>query len=173
MAIPVWTTTAGKLGTFNEEDSSSFQLNATNATSFSLIAGSLPSGMRLTSSGLITGVPAQVAKRTLYTFVVRATDGSLITDRTFSIDIEGQDAPVFTTASGQLQLDDSTRVGLYWVLDGEHVNFQFQATDTDTRLGGEIKFEVISGILPPGLTLREDGLLLLILYSSVYLTVSQ
>jgi len=159
MAIPVWTTTAGKLGTFNEEDSSSFQLNATNATSFSLIAGSLPSGMRLTSSGLITGVPAQVAKRTLYTFVVRATDGSLITDRTFSIDIEGQDAPVFTTASGQLQLDDSTRVGLYWVLDGEYVNFQFQATDTDTRLGGEIKFEVISGILPPGLTLREDGLL--------------
>jgi len=159
MAIPVWTTTAGKLGTFNEEDSSSFQLNATNATSFSLIAGSLPSGMRLTSSGLITGVPAQVAKRTLYTFVVRATDGSLITDRTFSIDIEGQDAPVFTTASGQLQLDDSTRVGLYWVLDGEYVNFQFQATDPDTRLGGEIKFEVVSGILPPGLTLREDGLL--------------
>jgi len=159
MAIPVWTTTAGKLGTFNEEDSSSFQLNATNATSFSLIAGSLPSGMRLTSSGLITGVPAQVAKRTLYTFVVRATDGSLITDRTFSIDVEGQDAPIFTTASGQLQLDDSTRVGLYWVLDGEYVNFQFQATDTDTRLGGEIKFEVISGILPPGLTLREDGLL--------------
>jgi len=159
MAIPVWTTTAGKLGTFNEEDSSSFQLNATNATSFSLIAGSLPSGMRLTSSGLITGVPAQVAKRTLYTFVVRATDGSLITDRTFSIDIEGQDAPVFTTASGQLQLDDSTRVGLYWVLDGEYVNFQFRATDEDIRTGGSLKFEVISGILPPGLTLSEDGLL--------------
>ena len=159
MAIPVWTTTAGKLGTFNEEDSSSFQLNATNATSFSLIAGSLPSGMRLTSSGLITGVPEQVAKRTLYTFVVRATDGSLITDRTFSIDIEGQDAPVFTTASGQLQLDDSTRVGLYWVLDGEYVNFQFQATDIDTRPGGSKKYEIISGILPPGLTLSESGLL--------------
>ena len=45
------------------------------------------------------------------------------------------------------------------MLDGEYVNFQFQATDIDTRLGGEIKFEVISGILPPGLTLREDGLL--------------
>ena len=159
MAIPVWTTTAGKLGTFNEEDSSSFQLNATNATSFSLIAGSLPSGMRLTSSGLITGVPAQVAKRTLYTFVVRAAAGAQITDRTFSIDIEGQDAPVFTTASGQLQLDDSTRVGLYWVLDGEYVNFQFQATDVDKRIGGEINFEIISGILPPGLTLSSSGLL--------------
>ncbi len=159
MATPVWTTTAGKLTTFNEDSTSSFQLDATNATTYSVIAGSLPKGISLTSTGLITGTPAQVAKRTLYTFVVRAADGDTVTDRTFSIDIEGQDAPVFTTASGQLQLDDSTRVGLYWVLDGEHVNFQFQATDIDTRLGGEIKFEIISGILPPGLTLQKDGLL--------------
>jgi len=163
MATPVWTTTAGKLATFNEDSSYSLQLEAntsdSTAITYSVIAGSLPSGMRVTSTGLLTGTPAQVAKRTLYTFVVRATAGASITDRTFSIDIEGQDAPVFTTSSGQLQLDDSTRVGLYWVLDGEYVNFQFQATDTDTRLGGEIKFEVVSGILPPGLTLREDGLL--------------
>jgi len=115
--------------------------------------------MRVTSTGLLTGTPAEVAKRTLYTFVVRATAGSAVTDRTFSIDIEGQDAPTFTTASGQLQLDDSTRVGLYWVLDGEHVNFQFQATDVDKRIGGEINFEIISGILPPGLTLSSSGLL--------------
>ena len=159
MATPVWTTTAGKLGTFNEEDSSEFQLNATNATSFSLIAGSLPSGMSLTSTGLITGVPAQVAKRTLYTFVVRATDGSSVTDRTFSLDVEGQDAPTFSTASGQLELDDATRVGLYWVLDGEHVNFQFQAADSDTRAGANLTFKIITGILPPGLTLSESGLL--------------
>ena len=163
MATPVWTTTAGKLATFNEDSSYSLQLEAntsdSTAITYSVIAGSLPSGMRVTSTGLLTGTPATVAKRTLYTFVVRATAGSQITDRTFSIDIEGQDAPVFTTASGQLQLDDSTRVGLYWVLDGEYVNFQFQATDEDTRTGGSLKFEVVSGILPPGLTLREDGLL--------------
>ena len=159
MATPVWITTAGKLGTFNEEDSSSFQLNATNATSFSLIAGSLPSGITLTSSGLITGVPEQVAKRTLYTFVVRATDGSIITDRTFSLDIEGQDVPTFTTASGQLELDDSTRVGLYWVLDGESVSHQIVATDIDTRSGSVLNYTVSSGILPPGLTLSSTGLL--------------
>jgi len=39
------------------------------------------------------------------------------------------------------------------------VNFQFQATDIDKRVGGELTFEVVSGILPPGLTLRKDGLL--------------
>ena len=163
MATPVWTTTAGKLATFNEDSSYSLQLEAdtsdSTAITYSVIAGSLPSGMRVTSTGLLTGTPATVAKRTLYTFVVRATAGAQITDRTFSIDIEGQDAPVFTTASGQLQLDDSTRVGLYWVLDGEYVNFQFQATDVDKRIGGEINFEIISGILPPGLTLSSSGLL--------------
>jgi hypothetical protein len=167
MATPVWTTAAGKLATFNEDSSYSLQLEANDpvalgdstAITYSVIAGNLPSGMRVTSTGLLTGTPAQVAKRTLYTFVVRATAGSAVTDRTFSIDIEGQDAPTFTTASGQLQLDDSTRVGLYWVLDGEHVNFQFQATDVDKRIGGEINFEIISGILPPGLTLSSSGLL--------------
>ena len=163
MATPVWTTTAGKLATFAEDSSYSLQLEAntsdSTAITYSVIAGSLPSGMRVTSTGLLTGTPAEVAKRTLYTFVVRATAGSAVTDRTFSIDIEGQDAPTFTTASGQLQLDDSTRVGLYWVLDGEHVNFQFQATDVDKRIGGEINFEIISGILPPGLTLSSSGLL--------------
>ena len=163
MATPVWTTTAGKLATFAEDSSYSLQLEAntsdSTAITYSVIAGSLPSGMRVTSTGLLTGTPASVAKRTLYTFVVRATSGSTITDRTFSIDVEGQDAPVFTTASGQLQLDDSTRVGLYWVLDGEYVNFQFTATDADTRTGQSLKFEIVSGILPPGLTLSESGLL--------------
>jgi len=163
MATPVWTTTAGKLATFAEDSSYSLQLEAntsdSTAITYSVIAGSLPSGMRVTSTGLLTGTPASVAERTLYTFVVRATSGSTITDRTFSIDVEGQDAPVFTTASGQLQLDDSTRVGLYWVLDGEYVNFQFTATDVDTRTGQSLKFEIISGILPPGLTLSESGLL--------------
>ena len=165
MATPVWTTTAGKLATFIEDSSYSLQLEANDpvaigdstAIVYSVIAGSLPPGVSLTSTGLLTGTPAQVAKRTLYTFVVRAAAGSTITDRTFSLDIEGQDNPVFTTASGQLQLADSTRVGLYWVLDGERVDFQFHATDGDKAVGRNIRFEIQEGILPPGLTLSEDG----------------
>ena len=161
MATPVWTTTAGKLATFAEDSTYSLQLEAntsdSTAITYSVIAGSLPPGMSLTSTGLLTGTPAEVAKRTLYTFVVRAAAGSTITDRTFSLDIEGQDNPVFTTASGQLQLADSTRVGLYWVLDGERVDFQFHATDGDKAVGRNIRFEIQEGILPPGLTLSEDG----------------
>jgi len=161
MATPVWTTTEGKLATFAEDSTYSLQLEAntsdSTAITYSIIAGSLPTGMSLTSTGLLTGTPAEVAKRTLYTFVVRATAGSTITDRTFSLDIDGQDNPVFTTASGQLQLADSTRVGLYWVLDGERVDFQFEATDGDRAVGRDMRFEIQSGILPPGLSLSEAG----------------
>ncbi len=163
MATPVWSTTAGKLATFAEDSSYSLQLEAntsdSTAITYSVIAGSLPKGMSVTSTGLLTGTPAEVAKRTLYTFVVRATSGSQITDRSFSLDVEGQDAPTFTTASGRLQLDDSTRVGMYWVLDGEYVNFQVQASDTDTRSGASLTYEVSEGALPPGLTLSKTGLL--------------
>ena len=162
MAIPVWTTTAGKLATYQEDSSYSLQLEAntsdSTAITYSILAGTLPTGMSLTSAGLLAGIPSQVEKRTLYTFVVRATSGSTITDRTFSLEVEGQDAPTFTTASGQLQLDDATRVGLYWALDGESVSYQVVATDIDTRAGGSLTYSISSGILPPGLTMSSTGL---------------
>jgi len=163
MATPVWTTTAGKIASIDEQVAYSLQLEAntsdSTAITYSLIAGSLPAGMQVTSAGLLTGTPAEVAKRTLYTFVVRATAGTTITDRTFSLDVNGADAPTFTTASGQLQLDDSTSVGLYWVIDGASVSLQMQAADTDTRAGQVLVYEIVQGSLPPGITLSKTGLI--------------
>ena len=163
MATPVWSTTAGKLASIDEQVSYSLQLEANTADStaitYSVIAGSLPSGMELTSAGLLTGIPAEVSKRTRYTFVVRATAGTQITDRTFYLDIEGADAPTFTTTSGQLQLDDSTRVGLYWILDGSSLSFQMAAADTDTRAGQTLVYEIVQGELPPGVTISSTGLI--------------
>jgi hypothetical protein len=163
MATPVWTTTAGKLASIDEQVAYSLQLEAntsdSTAITYSVIAGSLPPGMRVTTDGLLTGTPAEVAKRTLYTFVVRATSGAQITDRTFSLDVKGADTPTFTTASGQLQLDDSTRVGLYWVLDGSKISLQIEATDTDTEAGQTLVYEIVKGSLPPGVTMSKTGLI--------------
>ena len=163
MATPVWTTTAGKIATIDEQVAYSLQLEAntsdSTAITYSVIAGSLPAGMQVTTDGLLTGTPAEVAKRTLYTFVVRATAGTTITDRTFSLDVQGADTPTFTTASGQLQLDDSTSVGLYWVIDGSSVSLQMQATDTDTEAGQSLVYEVAQGSLPPGVTMSTRGLI--------------
>ena len=163
MATPVWTTTAGKIATIDEQSSFSLQLEAntsdSTAITYSVIAGSLPAGMQVTTDGLLTGTPAEVAKRTLYTFVVRATAGTAITDRTFSIDVQGADTPTFTTASGQLRLDDSTSVGLFWVIDGSSVSLQMEATDTDTRAGQSLVYEIVKGKLPPGVTMNKSGLI--------------
>ena len=163
MATPVWSTTAGKIATIDEQVAYSLQLEAntsdSTAITYSVIAGSLPAGMQVTTDGLLTGTPAEVAKRTLYTFVVRATAGTAITDRTFSLDVQGSDSPTFTTATGQLQLDDSTSVGLYWVIDGGEVYFQMQATDSDTRAGQQLVFEIVQGELPPGVTMSKTGLI--------------
>jgi hypothetical protein len=163
MATPVWSTTAGKLASIDEQVAYSLQLEAntsdSTAITYSVIAGNPPPGMRVTTDGLLTGTPAEVAKRTLYTFVVRATSGAQITDRTFSLDVKGSDTPTFTTASGQLQLDDSTRVGLYWVIDGSSISFQMQATDTDTEAGQTLVYEIVKGELPPGVTMSKTGLI--------------
>jgi len=162
MASPVWQTTAGLLGVINERDFYSVTLSATDADgdslTYSKIAGTLPTGIELTSGGVLQGVPTEVATRTLYTFVVRASDGTSVADRTFSLQIQGADAPVFATAAGELNLADSTQGRVNrWVLDGSLVNLQLQATDTDTATGQTLRFFIQEGELPPGLTLAPDG----------------
>ena len=163
MANVSWSTSAGSLGVINEGSVYSKQLesNSLDSTSltYSRIAGTLPPGIELTSTGLLQGTPSEVATRSLYTFVVRASDGTNIADRTFSLQIQGADAPVFTTASGQLDLSDPTRVGNKWVLDGSYIEYQIQATDADTAAGQVLVYDIKSGTLPPGVTLSTTGLI--------------
>jgi hypothetical protein len=173
MASPVWKTTAGLLGVINERDYYSVTLLAEDADStaltYSKIAGTLPTGIELTTGGILRGVPTEVATRSLYTFVVRASDGTNVADRTFSLQIQGADAPVFTTAAGQLDMSDSTRVGVRWVLDGSYIEYQVSATDTDTATGQVLVYDVVSGLLPPGVVMTTSGLI----YGTVELTDDQ
>jgi hypothetical protein len=173
MASPVWKTTAGLLGVINERDYYSVTLLAEDADStaltYSKIAGTLPTGIELTTGGILRGVPTEVATRSLYTFVVRASDGTNVADRTFSLQIQGADAPVFTTASGQLDMSDSTRVGVRWVLDGSYIEYQVSATDEDTATGQTLVYDIVSGSLPPGVIMTTSGLI----YGTVELTDDQ
>ena len=163
MANVTWTTPAESLGIINEGVSYTKQLEANTADSSSLtyskIAGTLPPGITLTSTGLLQGTPSEVATRSLFEFVIRASDGTTVADRSFTLQIQGADAPSFTTASGQLDLSDSTRVGNKWVLDGSYIEFQIQATDTDTAAGQTLVYDIKSGSLPPGVTMSTSGLI--------------
>jgi hypothetical protein len=99
---PVWSTTSGSLGTWT---GSSIQLAATddesNTITYTVTSGSLPNGLSLSSSGLISGTVA--ANPATYTFTVSASDGiNTAVTRSFSIIIP---APV---ASGGTLTSDST-----------------------------------------------------------------
>ena len=90
---PAWQTAAGTLGTFAAGSTiSTITITATNATSFSLQSGSLPTGLSLNTgsgSATITGtVSSGITTDTLFSFTVRATDAEAQTaDRAFTIQI--------------------------------------------------------------------------------------
>jgi len=141
MAI-IWTTTAGSLGTIEERVSYTNTLTATNATSFSVLAGTLPGGLYITADGVIKGTPSEIAYNTKSKFVIRATDDTNSADRTFSLTVQGPDAPSFTTPAGTLLN----------LTDGEYIDTTIVATDSDNNI---LKYYHSSGDLPPGITFNQ------------------
>ena len=93
---PVWSTSAGDLGTIAAGATQSFTLlayddDSTAVTSYSLQSGSLPGGFTLdgdSSIGTISGTETGSSSTTTYSFTIRATDDeSQTTDRAFSITV--------------------------------------------------------------------------------------
>lgn len=153
MQIPVWNTVTGSLGTipsnipFTQQLSASAVLPAITV-SYSIISGSLPSGLSMNTSGLITGTPALVAEPTTNTFVVRATDNlQNKADRTFSITYAGTAIPEFTTPGGAL----STLFDSEWYSYNINYNNPLPSNPVTVRL--------VQGSLPPGLEINEIGLI--------------
>jgi len=155
MAKPVWTTTAGSLGTIQERTTQSFTLSATDATSFSLISGSLPGGLRL-ENGSIVGTPFEVSDTRTSEFVIRASNSEGSIDRTFTLTVEGEDAPFWITPEGTLPVGPQ---GEYFILNRSIVDYQLSANDTDLLDGEVLEYYLddLFGELPPGLTLGIDG----------------
>lgn len=78
-------------------------VNLTGIT-FKLISGSLPNGLRLVGH-YITGQAYEVSRTTVSTFVIRAQDSNNnISDRTFTLTVQGADAPRWLTPTGTLPI---------------------------------------------------------------------
>ena len=155
-----WITPAGSLGTLIERVIIDIALSATSSAgpvTYSLIAGNLPRGLRLSGNN-ITGSPVEVKRYTTSRFVIRASDGSDIEDRTFSLNIDGADIPEWLTKEGFLNVGPAKA---YFVLDNAQVDFQLEATDTDLTAGEVLEFYLtpMGGLLPPGLSLSRDGVI--------------
>lgn len=89
---PVWTTPAGAIDTAFPDSAYSYQLAASTglaggALSYSVVLGTLPTGLTLSTSGLISGTNTDPAG-TIANFTVRVTDSlGLFADRAFSIEV--------------------------------------------------------------------------------------
>lgn len=155
MAKPVWTTPAGTLGTVQERTTQTFTLAATDTTSYSLLSGSLPGGLRLQNNQIV-GTPFEVADTTTYKFVIRATNNEGSNDRTFHITVEGEDAPFWLTPAGTLPIGPQ---GEFFILNRSIVDFQLSADDSDLSAGDTLEYYLddFFGELPPGITLSPTG----------------
>ena len=142
MAI-VWETSSGSLGTIEERTAFTTTLSAINATTFTLHAGTMPTGLFVTISGIVKGTPSEVSKDTTSKFVIRATDGTNSADRTFTITVQGPDAPSFTTPAGTILT----------LNDGEYIDTSIIATDIDNSI---IKYYQTTGNLPKGVTFNNQ-----------------
>ena len=156
-----WITPAGSLGLLTERISIDISLQATTnlaaTVTYSLIAGVLPRGLKLIN-GAIKGSPTEVKVYTESRFVIRATDGVDIEDRTFKLAVDGSDRPIWLTQEGFLNVGEAEA---YFILDNAPVDFQLEARDSDLIAGGTLEYYLMpnGGLLPPGLSLSKSGVI--------------
>ena len=162
--LNVWTLKSGSsLGTFQERELFSLDLPTLPLTgelsgvTFKVISGSLPGGLRISSNKII-GTPFEVAAETTYNFVIRASLNGQVSDRTFSLTIQGPDEPVWITPAGDLSINPN---GQAFVLDNTYIEFNLSAIDQDIKAGDALDFFIQEGDgeLPPGLTLSTSGVI--------------
>lgn len=147
MAQPVWNTAAGNLP-FPYTLSASPVSPAATVT-YSIISGTLPSGLSMNSAGVISGTATVVATTTISSFTVRVTDDLGATaDRAFSITIAAAAPPSFTIGSGN---------SLFLTADSIWVSNQVGYTNPVPNTN--VVIIVKSGSLPPGLEINSSGLL--------------
>ncbi|NBP57086.1 hypothetical protein EBU71_11250, partial [bacterium] len=165
--LEVWSEKTGyDFGTFEEGITTSIPLPLLSLPQielsdleFHIISGFLPPGLRIKNASL-QGTPNEVVRTTQFEFVIRAikTSTKEISDRTYTISIEGPDLPLILTAAELLPIGPEKT---FFILDSSPVNFQLDAIDYDTSAGQELKFFIdeSDGTLPPGLSLDQKGLI--------------
>jgi Putative Ig domain len=163
MAYPIWVTTAGNLGKIIENEYFQITLDAYNpgggSLTYKFLAGALPPGIQVTSSGNIQGVPIVTNPENInlpYEFTVRVTNNTgKIADRTFSLTVHNITPPQIIPEVVYLgNYFDGSLVG---TLDGQYFNLQLRAIEVNPE--ANLVWSLASGSLPPGLTLSSSGLI--------------
>ena len=126
----------------------SFTFSATGGSgtySWSLVSGSLPPGLSMSSAGRIAGSPSSVSKGGPFTVKV-SSDGQS-SEKSFSIWSLPQAALTITTPSTLASPPNATV--------GRAYSFKFSASGGDDQY----IWSLVSGSLPPGLSMSSSGLI--------------
>jgi len=152
-----WSTPPGFLFTATESVSTSVSVIAIGANvSYSVISGELPLGLKLSTNGAIAGIPENVLDTKDSVFVVRATDGTNIIDRTFNIDVFGPNSPNWVTTSSYLGVGYN---GDNFAINHQWVSYQLDSNAVLAPSTATITYSKTAGDLPPGLRLSKSGLI--------------
>ena len=137
---PAITTTALPNGTTNTAYSQTLTATGTTPITWTLSAGTLPTGLTLDSDGTISGTPTKAGT---YKFTAKAQNSAGNSTKQFTVKITNPSdwsAPKITTSS----LTPGTV--------GKEYSLQLEASGTPAPA-----FSITSGKLPAGLTLDSDG----------------
>jgi hypothetical protein len=160
--LEVWSENSGyNIGVFEEGLTTTIPLPLLNQDitdlDIKIISGKIPPGLRIKGSNII-GTPVEVERLTIFEFVIRATKLSTeqISDRTYSITIEGADQPEIIDKEDLLPIGPNET---FFILDSSPVDFQLSAIDYDTAAGQKLNFFIndTEGELPPGLSMDREG----------------
>jgi hypothetical protein len=172
MSQPVWITLAGNLGTVPEGVFYENVLRATDPVAgnvfYQVIAGDLPQGVEISKDGILQGIPSanvvvgseqvQTGRDVVSKFAVRAYTTTIvagrpvvnrIADRTFSLTVAGQNYPQWITPPGQIAQ----------LIDGIYLSPGIQLLYKTNNRSSQPDISIITGSLPPGLTITADGLI--------------
>lgn len=142
--------TNSNIGNRSEGSPVSIQLTATSdrggTVTYGLIAGTLPTGVTLSSSGLLSGVPIGDAT---FKFVVRAVNSvssnTVVSDRTFAINVVGHEPVVSNTITLPSQYDI--------------IYYSYQISTVDVDQQDTLTYRISTGSLPNALSLSRTGLI--------------
>ena len=153
MSTITWSTPRGNLGTIPESQYYSLNFIAVDSDEqllfYSLISGTLPPGMYVTRDGYLRGIPvldSNTDKTSVFSFSVRATNPDyVVSDRSFYLTVSNNTGPSII-----LQAD---LIGAWF--DGNFLEYQFEYTTDNPNTVPT--FKVLTGNLPPGLSLSSSG----------------
>lgn len=154
-----WITPPGNLGTVPAGEFYQLPLQVIevhgNPVTFSFVSGTLPTGMQITASGLLEGVPTlqsavEINGSQSYRFTIRATNSlGHVNDQGFSLSVTSVAGPIIEPTTGS-----PTNLGTYF--DGSYFSQQLYVNELGANVA--ITWSTV-GVLPPGLTLDENGLI--------------